>query len=211
MFAMQHALDNFTKQYFALYEKQLGQLPRFFCGTETQTSPCIVDISTDGVALWQSRMRETSTTLDNLSNALAVNIPESFQTFYTTQFSAPMQFTSSWGEGELLQCWDDDDFDALQKNLIQHVLMKRRLKMPDTFFIGLMDAPDQLIVMTEHSEAIYLEHLGQKELVKLSENLESFLQTIQPVVIPPNIPENTASHQRQSWWKKLLSNIRPIK
>ena len=207
----QHALCDFTQRYFALHEKQLGQLPRFFCGTESQTSPCIVDVSHDGVALWQSKERVTSVTLTNLSSALSVHIPDPFQTFYTTQFSAPLQFTSSWGEGELLQCWDDDDFDALQKNLIQHVLMKRRLKMPDTFFIGLMDAPDQLIVMTEQSEAVYLEHLGQKELVKLSENLEIFLQTIQPIVIPPNLPENTSTHQRKSWWKTLLSNIRPIK
>ena len=49
---------------------------------------------------------------------------------------------------ELLQAWNEDDFDLLQQNITGHVLMKRKLKQASQrVFIGLTDQDDLLVTV----------------------------------------------------------------
>ena len=111
---------------------------------------------------------------------------------------------ADFGEGSLLQCWDED-FVALQENVIAHVLMKRKLKQPLTFFIGLLD-DDQMLVLQEGRADVYLETPGQAELTWLAADIAQLLQHMTPLVRPPYAPQEDPhiSHKVKPWWKRWL-------
>jgi SecY interacting protein Syd len=82
----------------------------------------------------------------------------------------------------LLQPWNQGDFERLQQNLVGHILMKRRLKQPETFFIALTDEDDFILTVDNASGEVMLEQVGllPKELV--APNLATFITSIVPSV-----------------------------
>ena len=95
-------------------------------------------------------------------------------------FSHDINATAEQGGLTLLQAWNEEDFDRLQKNLIAHVLMKRRLKQADTLFFALTDEEDLLLsILLETGEVVrfhlvYVQGLFQG-LVLLSLKIDSLL------------------------------------
>jgi SecY interacting protein Syd len=82
----------------------------------------------------------------------------------------------------LLQPWNQGDFERLQQNLVGHILMKRRLKQPETFFIALTDEDDFILTVHNTSGEVMLEQVGLLPKEVVAPNLAEFLQSIQPSV-----------------------------
>ena len=88
--------------------------------------------------------------------------------------------TTERGDLDILQAWNEDDFERLQKNLISHVLMKRRLKQAETLFFATTDQEDFIISVDVGSGNIMLEQVGKVATEVLAPDLASFMKTLKP-------------------------------
>tara|TARA_B100001094_G_scaffold333441_1_gene412318 strand:+ start:23025 stop:23663 length:639 start_codon:yes stop_codon:yes gene_type:complete len=211
MSEINQALHQFTLRYQEVFQQALGELPRYYCGTAEQTSPCIVGQVQQGITHWKPILRHHEDNFLQLAEALETSIPQDLESFYTYQFAAPMYFNADFGCGELLQCWDQEDFSALQENLIGHVLMKRNLKQRESFFLAVMDEDETILVMRPDDTAVYLERVGKAEHKKVAQSLSELLRTIQPVVAPVKGPESidiTHNSAEMTLWQRLMHALK---
>ncbi len=109
--------------------------------------------------LWQTIRREQPGSFANVSHALELPLHADIDEFYGQFFAAHLLFEADFGEGELLQPWSQDDFEFLQQNLIGHLMMKRKLKQPPTWFIGLLGQGDEMICVDNETGAVWRETL----------------------------------------------------
>ncbi|MBL6734486.1 MAG: SecY-interacting protein [Shewanellaceae bacterium] len=201
------ALAQFTQRYVALHAQHQQPLS-YFCGRAEQQSPCIIGEVEHGCAQWQAVPRAVANNVDfeSLSQALELALPIDYEDFFRFQYAPPMAFRSDFGQGELLQCWDDEDFHMLKENLIGHVFMKRQLNLPPTFFIGVMDDETRVLSMKPHQPELYLEILGQSDLIQVALSLHEFLEQLEPRLTSSQTVElNTApqSSTELSWWDNM--------
>jgi SecY interacting protein Syd len=66
--------------------------------------------------------------------------------------------------------------------LVGHILMKRRLKQPETLFIALTDEDDFILTVDNASGEVVLEQVGLLPKEVVAPNLEVFIQSLQPSV-----------------------------
>ena len=123
-------------------------------------SPCLVDpdnVAKDHWVKWQpiSRQTDPSANLHHLGTALEIKIPEIIEHFYCAYYADHLAVNLDGRVMTLLQVWNEEDFVRLQENIIGHVLMKRRLKQPDTIFIGVTDDDEELISIIPSSGKWY--------------------------------------------------------
>jgi SecY interacting protein Syd len=81
----------------------------------------------------------------------------------------------------LVQPWNDEDFERLQENMVAHVMMLRRLKLPLTLFLATVPNELQVISLDNESGAVLLEQLGQPKRWILADSLAEFLQRLSPL------------------------------
>ena len=86
------------------------------------------------------------------------------------------------GKLQILQAWNAEDFDRLQQNIVGHILMKRRLRQPETVFIALTDEEDFILSVENQTGAVMLEQVGLQPKEQISVNLATFLTEIEPAV-----------------------------
>ena len=82
---------------------------------------------------------------------------------------------------ELVQPWNEADFERLQENLIGHLLMLRRLKLPETLFLATTRNESQLISLLNATGEVVLEQLGQGPRLVLAPDLARFLDRLSPL------------------------------
>lgn len=146
---------------------------------EQWPSPCIQKDIVKGEHLgWLPYKKEQYSRLDNLEHALDIKIPSALQYLFGSYFSHDINARCEEGELTILQAWNADDFDRLQKNLIAHVLMKRRLKQADTLFFALTDIEDILLSIDVNTQAVVAEQVGQKPHKVIADNLEKFIASL---------------------------------
>jgi SecY interacting protein Syd len=200
------ALDQFFKNYIAAYDSALSEFPRYYPLDEV--SPCIVEAlvhNTDSAVLWQPVLREEAGSFSNVEQALEISLQQDIHQFYGRYFSAPLQFTSPWGEGELLQAWNQTDFEYLQQNIIGHLIMKKKLKQEATWFIGLLGDGDKMLTVNNDTGAVWIEVPGEKPSQCIASALSEFINQISPSIVPPIKPLDDADTQWQhpGIWQRL--------
>lgn len=134
----------------------------------------------DEQARWLPVAQTQSWDWASLENALEQPVPEPLQRYYERWFSADIE--AVWGAHGviLLQVMGPEDIERLQTNLVGHILMKRRLRQPITFFIGLAaDTDDLLITLDSETHAIGLEWVGQPQHEQLALSMDAFLAGLQ--------------------------------
>lgn len=142
-------------------------------------SPCENGaVDEQGFIQYQAVARQPSANLNDLAKALEVEFPDSLNQFYGSFFSGPIQGQFDDHHIELLQVWNEADYDQLQQNITGHVLMKRKLKQADTVFIGLTEQDDLLITVLLETGQVCLEYVGKKPHHVLAESLEAFLASL---------------------------------
>jgi len=180
------ALDLFVTQYIDLMNNNNSDLLVEF--DTDWISPCYtqekvrLDAQPDiEFVKWNPVLQQGGNAMQNIGTGLGLNIHDDFSAFFTRYYSLDLPATARRGELSLLQVWNQDDFDRLQKNLIGHVLMKRRLKQPETLFFALTDEDDFIISLENHTGHVVLEQIGKLPCEKLADNMASFISSLTPL------------------------------
>ncbi|MGL4615048.1 MAG: SecY-interacting protein [Shewanella sp.] len=180
------ALNKFLQNYHQAYLTTLGELPRYY--SQGEPSLCIqgeyVEASTEAVS-WLPVKREPPGSFANVEHALELTLWPDIHPFYGHYFAAPVLFDSNWGSGELLQVWNGADFDALQQNIIGHLMMKQQLKQPLTWFIGLLDDGEKMLTVNNADGSVWIETAGELPSEQLSHSLAEFIAGLSPRIAPP--------------------------
>lgn len=128
----------------------------------------------------QGRMQERQNSFENVENAMSLSLHPDFCEFFTRYYSANFTATAEQGQCELLQVWNDEDFEGLQQNLIGHLLMKQRLKQAPTLFFGLTDEEDFILSIINDTGEVALEQVGKEPQQIVAPNLAAFLASLTP-------------------------------
>ncbi|MCZ4338532.1 SecY-interacting protein [Shewanella colwelliana] len=204
------ALDNFLAFYHQSYMDKLGEPPRYY--PRGEQSDCIegeylegMDESQKVSVTWRAVKRQVKGSFDNIDHALEMTLHSDINHLYGDYFAAPLMFNSQWGDGELLQVWNDNDFDYLQQNLIGHLMMKQKLKQPATWFIGVLGEGDQMLVVNNEDGSVWIEIPGDEPQIKLADTLDAFISVLTPRVCPPQlvVEESMASIDHPGIWQRF--------
>jgi SecY interacting protein Syd len=164
------------------------------------SSPCLEQTATIGASApsegemvsWAPRMQsrtqdemhkgiqERQNSFSNVESAMSLSLHPDFCEFFTRYYSANFTATAEQGQCELLQVWNDEDFEGLQQNLIGHLLMKQRLKQTPTLFFGLTDEEDFILSIINDTGEVALEQVGKEPQQIVAPNLAAFLASLTP-------------------------------
>lgn len=174
------ALDQFILKYCSVADEQGGLQTEY---DSDWPSECIKYLpEKEDLVTWKPIKQSQNNNFESMSNALELSIPQEFEVLFTRYWSEHLNAVSDQGKLTLLQVWNQDDFERLQQNLIGHVLMKRRLKQPETLFFAVTDQEDFIISLEHQSGHIVVEQVGKKPHLKLADSLIEFLNMLTPDV-----------------------------
>ena len=113
--------------------------------------------------------------MTNLATALEMELHPALSTFYCHWFSASLPCCFKGLYLALILPWNEEDFARLQENLIGHLLMQKKLRLPESLFLASTRSERHIISLDNRSGAICYELLGSKERTLLAPSLDSFL------------------------------------
>jgi SecY interacting protein Syd len=146
---------------------------------EQWPSPCEIGTADEhGMIQWQAIVREPTGSFADLANALELEFPDELSQFYGHMYAGSILASVDGHQIELLQAWNEDDFDLLQQNITGHVLMKRKLKQAPSVFIGLTDQDDLLVTVLVETGEVCIEYVGKKPHHVLAKNLSEFIESL---------------------------------
>ena len=185
------ALSDVFARWFA-YQAQRGI--RVCCpADENRPSPCRYDV--EDPERWRPWSRPQPVSLQNIASALECEFHPAIHDYYGHGFAGPLTASFKGLAVTLVQSWNEEDFERLQQNLVAHVLMLRRLKLPITLFLATVPDESRVISLDNETGEVVLEQLGQKKRWVLAESLPAFLQRLSPLpqpavtpVAPVNLP-----------------------
>lgn len=160
------------------YQKHRA-IPIVYSELENRPSPCCCG-SAD-LVLWKPVLREHPVDIKNVSTALECDFHPDIHAYYGSAFSGEMLFSFKGLTVSLVQPWNDDDFERLQQNLIAHVLMLKKLKLPMTLFLATVRDEQKVVSLDNATGQVILEHLGKSERWVLAETLTDFLGRLSPL------------------------------
>lgn len=146
---------------------------------ELRPSPCCCG-KADKV-LWKPVLREGMSNLNNIAQALDCEFHPDIHAYYGAAFAGEMHFSFKGLEVALVQAWNDDDFERLQENLVAHILMLRKLKLPITLFLATVRDETRVISLDNESGQVILEQLGKPKRWILAHSVTEFLQRLSPL------------------------------
>ncbi|QHJ13456.1 Protein Syd [Paraglaciecola mesophila] len=131
---------------------------------------------------WQPIVREHVANFEGLNDALEIELHPDIVHFYSRYWSDNIVAEHPSGKLQILQAWNAEDFDRLQQNIVGHILMKRRLRQPETVFIALTDEEDFILSVENQTGAVMLEQVGLQPKEQISADLATFLAEIEPAL-----------------------------
>ena len=171
------ALSEVFARWFA-YQTQRGI--RVCCAAEeNRPSPCRYDA--ENPELWKPWSRPQPADLQNIASALECEFHPAIHGYYGHGFAGPVTASFKGLAVTLVQPWNEEDFERLQQNLVAHVLMLRRLKLPLTLFLATVPDESRVISLDNETGEVVLEQLGRPERWILAESLPAFLQRLSPL------------------------------
>ncbi|GAB3022024.1 SecY-interacting protein [Bowmanella dokdonensis] len=173
------SLDRFIQRFMQQHET--NRQPMQVEWEENWPSPCQQgQVDANGKIAWQPVKREDVADFSASEAALELPFHPDFKAFFARYWSANLPASAERGRLELLQVWNPDDFARLQQNLIGHVLMKRRLRHPETLFFAVTDDDDYILSLENQSGQVMLERVGVRPREILAQDLASFLDGLSP-------------------------------
>ena len=174
------ALDKFIQKYQLAAKSAPSLLMTEYDPQWPSECYLSLDSNSDNLVQWRPVKREQVGNLDGLVSALDMPIHPDIVSFYSTYWSNNLNAKTAKGDLQLLQAWNQDDFERLQQNLIGHILMKRRLKQPETLFFALTDEDDFILTLDNQSGEVLLEQVGLLPKEVVAANLPAFIETLEP-------------------------------
>ena len=181
------ALEDFINKYHQQHLEKLNEAPRHY--PEGEDSACVIGEykgDVDQYVNWKSVVKEQAENFDNVERALEIELHSDINDFYGKLFSGPIYFNSEFGSGELIQAWNQDNFELLQQNIIGHLMMKKKLKQAATWFIGTIDESDKMLTVANDDGSVWIEVPGEQPSTKLADSIEDFLAKL---TVKPTLPE----------------------
>jgi len=201
--------DDFTMHFDRLMQAYVASSNQENQGTlsyydEDWPSPCVAlhnrqsELIQDALVNWQPIKRMSMDTatkpaldgemdnqahalnLNNIESALDITLPPQAHVLFCRYFSHDINAQAEQGPLVLLQAWNEQDFDRLQKNIIAHIIMKRRLKQADTVFFALTDKDDLLLSILLETGEVVLEVVGKEPHQTIAANLTEFMASLRP-------------------------------
>lgn len=176
------SLSAFYSRCAASWQQQ-NQLP-LVAHDSDWPSPCEKGEPVDGMVQWQPYALSEPHSLDNIASALEMELHPDlsalFCHWYADVVSAELRHDGSLMTIELVQAWNQQDFERLQENIIAHVLMQRRIGQAETVFIASCEDEMQIISLLNDSGEIVLEQLGKGVVTTLAASLSEFLALLSP-------------------------------
>ena len=176
------ALDEFVQKYLVIAKKYPEMLLVEYDNdwpSECYTSPGNTGDKVD----WLPVKRSGLANFSDLEKALEMKIHQDVISYYSAYWSDNLIAETDKGHLQLLQPLNQHDFERLQQNLVGHILMKRRLKQPETLFIGLTDEDDFILTVDNMSGEVMLEQVGLLPKKVVAPNLAVFIQSLKPSYI----------------------------
>lgn len=141
-------------------------------------SPCeLGQPDANGLIRWQPVLRDTPASFANVEHAMDISLHPDLVAFYTRYYADALDVVCGGEPCQLLQAWNDDDFERLQQNIIGHLLMKKRLKQTPTVFIGAAE-DDRMITLNNQTGEIAWELPGKEAHQRIATDLASFLSSL---------------------------------
>jgi len=173
-----------ANNYVALAKDRDGQLPVTDYDSDWP-SVCVSDVLDADRCAWRPVRMNAPLAFERLAHALDVPIHDSLVTYFSVQWAASIPVMFEDNELDLLQLWNDQDFENLLANLIGHALEKKRVSQPLTLFFALVD-DDRLLTVDNESGVVMLETLGQRTPLEVAPSLLAFAQSLEARW--PNLP-----------------------
>lgn len=128
---------------------------------------------------WKPLKRKDTFSFSDIEKALEFEFHKDINMFYGSFWSNGICVERDDINFSLIQNWNEDDEKLLKENMLGHVFAKLKSKLPVTYFIGCTFG-DEVICLDHESGNIVLEKPGYKAHKVLSNDLPSFLITLQP-------------------------------
>ncbi|PKH03780.1 SecY-interacting protein [Psychromonas sp. MB-3u-54] len=178
----QTQLFDFFERFKNHWQTQKKSLPQAVFEAQW-ISPCQVGEVENELIFWSPIKREPSVDLSNIEEALDIKLHPSIVDFFCSAYSAGLPATYQNHPIELIQAWNDEDFNLLQENMLAHFMMQKRLKQPASMFIASCSDEMQIVSVLNATGEVQLETLGKGQEAILAANLADFLATLTPVII----------------------------
>lgn len=137
---------------------------------------------------WQPVLQETSVDFSGLANAVGQPIHPDICAYYGSYWAGALETTSQEGRVNLIQLWNQEDFDRLIANLIGHLMAKQRIKQPFTVFFANTEPDSELFLgIDNESGKIVLEEPGKPVVREVEQNIATFLDRLSPAASDPGI------------------------
>jgi len=177
----QTQLFDFFERYKSLWQSQKQSLPQALFDDQW-ISPCQIGEVENQVIYWSPVKRESAIDLSNIEEALDIKLHPSIVEFFCSAYSAGLPALYQDHPIELIQAWNDEDFNLLQENMIAHFMMQKRLKQPASMFIASCSDEMQIVSVLNATGEVQLETLGKGQEAILADNLADFLASLTPVI-----------------------------
>ena len=174
------ALLNLFTRHAKVWKEEKNTLPQQFFDA-TWISACQVDTLSAEMMTWAPIEREAQINLSNIEDALAVTLHPSITQLFCSFYADGIPCLYEGHPIDLIQVWNEDDFNLLQENMIAHFMMQKRLKKPASMFIASCSDEMQVISILNDTGEVQLETLGKKQEAILASSLAEFLDKLQPV------------------------------
>ena len=177
------AFDRFVSSYIDRSNKEnRGLITKYDADFP---SPCFgsienISIKNGSDVDWQPIRRPSPIDIDNTAQALNLEMHHDVHTLFSRYYSFDLNAATDRGQLTILQSINDDDFERLQKNLIAHVLMKRKLRQQETLFFALTDEDDFVLSLIPQTSEVVLEFIGKSHQETIASNLIEFFETLRP-------------------------------
>jgi len=174
------ALHDLFERHAQIWKDENDCLPQQFFDAEW-LSACQVDKLDDDMISWKAIEREEGINLQNISEALEVTLHPSIEQLFCSYYADGIPCLFEGHPVDLIQAWNEDDFNLLQENMIAHFMMQKRLNKPASMFIASCSDEMQVISILNETGEVQLETLGKKQEAILAPDLATFLNKLQPV------------------------------
>jgi len=172
-------LDQFINEYLSYHQKKENTLLVPY--DSEWPSPCYKARVADGQQVeWQPQRQSEQHSFENVESAMGITLNHAYCQFFTRYYSNNLTASAQQGPCELLQVWNQNDFERLQQNLIGHLLMKKRLKQAPTLFFALTDEDDFVLSVLNETGEVVLEQVGRPPKEIISPSLGDFIATLSP-------------------------------
>ncbi|WP_432453866.1 SecY-interacting protein [Agarivorans sp. QJM3NY_29] len=145
---------------------------------EQWLSPCILSSPQQQQVDWHPVVRKIVADFSGIETALELTLHPSIKSFYGDYYASSLVVNFQNNRIELVQPWNEQDFELLLENMIGHLLMQRRLKQPPTVFIATTDDEMQIVSIDNNSGEVLLEQLGKGVERVLASTLDEFLEQL---------------------------------